>query len=119
MASVRSGIRDFHSPRRLAHADCNSSSVRTRLAGHGASEAAPRISYHCGLRRHALMASKEPGFAERLQTAAKAKKDQLGKIRATKLASGAQSAERRAVRVETAEARKIRTTERKDSNRIS
>jgi hypothetical protein len=65
------------------------------------------------------MPSKEPGFAERLQTAAKAKKAQLGKIRATALASDAQSAERHAARVETAEARKIRTTERKDSNRIS
>ena len=65
------------------------------------------------------MPSKEPGFAERLQTAAKAKRDQLEKIRATALVKGAQSAERQAVRVEVDEARKIRTAERKHSNRVS
>ena len=65
------------------------------------------------------MPSKEPGFAERLQTAAKAKKAQLEKIRATALANAAQSAERQAAQVETAKARKIRKTERTHSNRIA
>ena len=65
------------------------------------------------------MPSKQPTFAERLQTAAESKKAQLKKISATSLANDAQSAERQAVRVETAEARKLRATERKDANRIS
>ena len=65
------------------------------------------------------MSRKEPGFAERLQTAAKAKQAQLEKIRATALANDAQSVERRAARVETAEARKIRAAEHKHSNRIT
>ena len=65
------------------------------------------------------MPRKEPGFADRLQTAAKAKQAQLEKIRATALANDAQSAERQAARVEVAEARKIRTAERKDSNRVT
>ena len=62
------------------------------------------------------MSRKEPGFAERLQTAVKAKQAQLEKIRATALANDAQSAQRRATRVETAEARKIRTAEHNYSN---
>jgi hypothetical protein len=45
------------------------------------------------------MSRKEPGFAERLQTAAKAKQAKLEKIRATALANDAQSAERQAARV--------------------
>ena len=65
------------------------------------------------------MPRKEPGFAERLQTAAKAKEAQLEKIRATTLASDPKLAERQAARVETADARKIRTTERKDANRAT
>ena len=65
------------------------------------------------------MSRKEPGFAERLQTAAKAKQTQLEKIRATALANGAQFTERQAARVETAEARKIRTADRKYSNRVT
>jgi hypothetical protein len=65
------------------------------------------------------MSRKEPGFAERLQTAAKAKQAQLEKIRATALANDAQSTERQAARVETAEARRIRTAERKSSNRVA
>ena len=64
------------------------------------------------------MSRKEPGFAERLQTAAKAKQVQLEKIRATALANDAQSTERSAARVETAEARKIRTAEHKYANRV-
>ena len=60
------------------------------------------------------MPSKEPGFVERLQTAAKAKKAQLEKIRATAPADGAQSAERQAAQVEAAAARKIRTADRKE-----
>jgi len=64
------------------------------------------------------MSRKEPGFAERLQTAAKAKQTQLEKIRATALANDAQSDERQAARVETAEARKIRAAEHKHSNRV-
>ena len=65
------------------------------------------------------MSRKEPGFAERLQTAAKAKQAQLEKVRATTLANEPQSAERQAARVETAEARKIRTAEHKYSNRVT
>ena len=49
------------------------------------------------------MSRKEPGFAERLQTAVKAKQTQLEKMRATALANDAQSARRQAARVETAE----------------
>ena len=56
------------------------------------------------------MSRKEPGFAERLQTAAKARQAQLEKIRATGLANDALSTERQAARVETANARQIRTT---------
>ena len=65
------------------------------------------------------MSRKEPGFAERLQTAAKAKQAQLEKIRATALANDAQSAERQAARVETARARQIRTAERRSANRVT
>ena len=65
------------------------------------------------------MSRKEPGFAERLQTAAKAKQAQLEKIRATALANVAQFTERQAARVETAEARKLRTADRKYSNRVT
>ena len=65
------------------------------------------------------MSRKEPGFAERLQTAAVAKQAQLEKIRAMALANDSQSAEREAARVETAVARKIRTTEHKDANRVT
>lgn len=50
--------------------------------------------------------------------AARAKKAQLEKIRVAALANAAHSAERQAALVETAEARKIRTAERKHSNRI-
>lgn len=65
------------------------------------------------------MPSKEPGFAERLQAAAKAKQTQMEKIRATAVANRAQSAERQAAQVETAEARKSRTAERKHANRVA
>lgn len=63
------------------------------------------------------MPAKEPSFAERLQTAAKAKKDQLKKLRAPVPANGPQSTERQAAQVEAAAARKIRTAERKDADR--
>ena len=63
------------------------------------------------------MPAKEPGFAERLQTAAKAKKAQLEKLRALVPANGPQSTERQA-QVEAKAARKIRTAERKDSDRV-
>ena len=65
------------------------------------------------------MPSKEPGFVERLQTAAKAKKAQLEKSRTTVPANGAQSAERQAGQVEAAAARKVRTAERKYSERLA
>ena len=65
------------------------------------------------------MPSKEPSFVERLQTAAKAKKAQLEKIRATVPANGAQSAERQAGQVEAAAARRVRTLERKYSERVA
>ena len=64
------------------------------------------------------MPAKEPGFAERLQTAAKAKKAQLKKLLAPVPATGPQSTERQAAQVEAAAARKIRTAERKDSDRV-
>ena len=63
------------------------------------------------------MALKEPGFAERLQTAAKAKQAQLEKTRATALANQGQSAEQQAERVETAKAREIRRAEREAAKR--
>jgi len=65
------------------------------------------------------MPAKEPGFAERLQTAVKAKQAQLEKIRATTQASDPKLAERQAAKVETAKARKTRTAERKDANRAT
>jgi len=65
------------------------------------------------------MSRKEPGFAERLETSAKAKQAQLEKIRATALSNDAQSAERQAARVETAEARQIRMAQRKNANRVT
>ena len=65
------------------------------------------------------MPSKEPGFVERLQTAAKAKKAQLERIRASVPAEGAQPTERQAAQVEAAAARKIRTAQRKDSDRVA
>lgn len=64
------------------------------------------------------MPAKEPGFMERLQTAAKAKKAQLEKLRAPVPAKGQQSTERQAAQVEAAAARKIRTAGRKDSDRM-
>jgi len=64
------------------------------------------------------MPAKEPGFVERLQTAAKSKKAQLQRIRASVPANGAQSTERQAAQVEAAAARKIRTAGRKDSDRV-
>jgi len=65
------------------------------------------------------MPRKEPGFAERLQTAAKAKQAQMEKTRATTLANDAQSADRQAAQVEAAVARENRTAERKHANRIA
>ena len=64
------------------------------------------------------MPAKEPGFMERLQTAAKAKKAQLEKIRASAAANSAKSTGRQAAQVEAAAARKIRTAGRKDSDRM-
>jgi uncharacterized protein DUF6481 len=61
---------------------------------------------------------REPGFAERLQTAVKAKQAQLEKVRATAQASDAQSAQRQASRVETAAARKTRAADHKNANRV-
>ena len=64
------------------------------------------------------MPAKEPGFVERLQTAAKAKKAQLEKLRALVPANGPESTERQAAQVEATAARKMRTAERKDSDRV-
>lgn len=64
------------------------------------------------------MPKKEPGFAERLQTAAKAKKAQLEKIRALAPADGVPSAERQAAQLEAEAARKMRTAGRKYSDRV-
>src|SRR5215210_5344216 len=65
------------------------------------------------------MPKKEPGFAERLQTAAKAKKAQLEKIRALAPAKGVPSAEGQAAQSEAGAARKMRTAARKHSDRIA
>ena len=65
------------------------------------------------------MSRTEPSFAERLQTAAKAKQVQLEKIRATAQVNAPLSAERQAALLETEKARQIRTTERKAVNRIA
>jgi uncharacterized protein DUF6481 len=65
------------------------------------------------------MPSKEPGFVERLETAAKAKKAQLEKIRTAVPANGARSAEQQAGQVAAAAARKARTAERKSSERVA
>ena len=65
------------------------------------------------------MSRKEPSFAERLQTAVNAKQAPLEKIRAMALANDAQSAQRQATRVETAEARKVRAAEHKYANRVT
>lgn len=64
------------------------------------------------------MSLKEPGFAERLQTAAKAKQAQLEKMRATVLAGDTQSSERQAARMETAKARQIRAADRKHAKKV-
>jgi hypothetical protein len=64
------------------------------------------------------MPAKEPGFAERLQTAANAKKAQLQKIRSSAPPDGARSTERQAAQAEAVAARKIRTAGRKDSDRM-
>ena len=65
------------------------------------------------------MPRKEPGFAERLQTAVKAKQAKLEKIRATTQTGEAQSAERQVARVEAAAARRIRTAENKRATRAA
>lgn len=64
------------------------------------------------------MPKKEPGFAERLQTAANAKKVQMEKIRARPPGGRVPSAEEQAAQLEAAAARKMRTAGRKDSERI-
>lgn len=64
------------------------------------------------------MPAKEPGFAERLQTAAKAKKAQLEKLRAPLPANAPQSTTREAAQVEASAARTIRTAERKEADRM-
>ena len=64
------------------------------------------------------MPNKEPGFVERLKTAAKAKEAQLERIRASVPASRAQSKEGQAAQVEAASARKLRTAQRKDADRV-
>jgi hypothetical protein len=65
------------------------------------------------------MPKKEPSFAERLQTAAKAKKTQLEKIRALPPADGAPSADGQTAQSEAEAARKMRTAERKHSDRVA
>jgi hypothetical protein len=64
------------------------------------------------------MPKKEPGFAERLQTAAKAKKAQLEKTRAPGPAAGTPPAAGQAAQLEAAAARKMRTADRKHSDRV-
>jgi hypothetical protein len=64
------------------------------------------------------MPKKEPGFAERLQTAAKAKKAQLEKIRARAPVDDVPSAEGGPAQSEAEAARKMRTADRKHSDRV-
>jgi hypothetical protein len=64
------------------------------------------------------MPKKEPSFAERLQTAAQAKKAQLEKIRALAPADGVPSAQRQAAQLEAEAARKVRTADRKYADRV-
>ena len=64
------------------------------------------------------MPKKEPGFAERLQTAAKAKKAQLEKINAQAPSDGVPSAGGQAAQLEAEAARKMRTAGRKHSDRV-
>jgi hypothetical protein len=63
------------------------------------------------------MPSKEPGFAERLQTAAKAKKAKLDKIRAAAPQSGPAPTAPDAAKLEADAARRSRTAQRKDADR--
>jgi hypothetical protein len=65
------------------------------------------------------MPKKEPGFAERLQTAAKAKKAQLEKTRALSAAGGIASTDGQTAQSEAEAARKLRTAERKQSDRLA
>ena len=65
------------------------------------------------------MPRKEPGFAERLQTAAKAKKAQLEKIRAPAPADGVPSADAQTAQLEAEAARKMRTAGRKQADRAA
>ena len=64
------------------------------------------------------MPKKEPGFAERLQTAAKAKRAQLEKIRALAPADGVLAADAQTAQLEAEAARKMRTAGRKHSDRL-
>ena len=64
------------------------------------------------------MPRKEPGFAERLQTAAKAKKAQLERIRTFGPGTREQSTQQQAAQLEAAAARKIRTAERKNTDQV-
>ena len=65
------------------------------------------------------MSRKEPSFAERIATAANAKRTQLEKIRAAALSHGAQSTEQRTTRIEVAEARSVRIAKHKDAKRVA
>ena len=63
------------------------------------------------------MPRKEPGFAERLQTAVKSKQAQLEKIRAATQASDPQPAEAPPDQAKAAAERKARNAERKEADR--
>ena len=65
------------------------------------------------------MPRKEPGFAERLQTAVKSKQAQLEKIRAATQASDPQPAEAPSDQAKAAAERKARNAERKEAERIA
>ena len=64
------------------------------------------------------MPKKEPGFAERLQTAANAKKAQMDKFRALASADRAPRAEGQPAQLEAEAARKMRTAARRNSDRV-
>jgi len=64
------------------------------------------------------MPRKEPGFAERLQTAAKAKQALLEKMRAAAAPGDALSAKRQA-QIEAQKAREARAAERKAADRLN
>jgi hypothetical protein len=101
LPSRRQVWRDLHSPASKSTIQA----IYTQLARH------PEIT-------DSDMPKKEPGFAERLQTAAKAKKMQLEKSRAMASANGSDAVASNAAQVQAVAERRIRTAERKRTDRL-